>query len=248
MLDDLVVPLLGLAVSVGVPIFIHRQAHPKRRVSYQVLQTPIPGGVDRTLVTLSVWASGTADVPSSAFDSGRPIVFQFSSDIEDASEQGPGDVDGWGFVRVGTRQLALDPCRIGTDESYTIRFMVRGPVHYRLRHPLVDVAVVPDTKQPPTGEPQRFGLPFRVTGMLIGVVLVALGFALLVVSTVIAALSLPIPQWLSVLAVLVIPIGLLTILVSGAVRLARLLRRRRALASADEQGVTPAPMGRPAGA
>lgn len=234
MLADLILPVLGLVGSVLVPVVIHRQTHPRRRVSYRVVEVP-PLADGRRTVDIAVWSSGRADVPSAAFDSGRPLVFQFASPI--VGDIVTDDVDGWGFQRAGADRLTLGPCRVGVDEVYRARVAVEGESGFRLRHPLLDVPVVADDAEPPAHGARPRRLPFRITGLLAGTVLIASGFALFVVGTLLIAGGASMPAWMGALIALLIPAGFITVVVSAAVRLVRhRLQRRRARAEGVVSG------------
>lgn len=229
---EIVLPLLGLIASVAVPLFIHRATHPARRVSYSVDALPLgvpPGSAPASRVTVRLWSSGRTDVPSSVFDSGRPITFQFATPIlDDLSPAPEHEIDGWGFAREGENRLIFPPALIGHGTEYSRTVVVTDPVRYLMRHPLADVEMVRAAGGPEPAGRRRL----RVSAMVVGAGLIALGFLVQVIATAVTVGSGTTDYlglgFLTLLSIAVIVAGVVTLLVSGIARLTRRAAARRA--------------------
>lgn len=261
---QLVVAVLGLIATVAVPIVVSRQTHPRRQVRYfvEVLNdeallagadgiplSQLAGRPDLAVVSVRLWSSGRVDIPSSAFDGGKPLVFQFSSAIEDdALPPSPWEVAGWGFERSGERELVLQPTVIGRSSAFETLVAVRQPVYYQLHHPLLDVDVVTDANH--TGPPANHRRGIHLTTIRVGAGLLILAFASLFIAliwdTVIASTnSNATDQDFSSSTVFIILLfifffaGSVTLIVGLVIRFARRKARRKASAATRISGVRP---------
>ena len=233
---DLVIKVIGVAASAAVPILVHLLTHPRRRVSYLVEQKPVdvsalPKSASQSdslsLVTVSLWASGRTDISSTAFDAQKPIVFQFSAPIVDAvTAPDPSHIPGWGFERVDTNQVVVHPSLLGRGTVFSTTVAVPTPVRYWMRHPLADVPVVLESALPGTKSKTSKRGSFRLNGMIVGLVLVVLGF-ILPFFGIGAVDNLEVIGVLTVLSGLLTFAGLITVLVSAIVRIVQWSARRR---------------------
>jgi hypothetical protein len=227
--SELVLAIIGLVLTIGVPWALHRATHPKRQISYYVSQrpyqaSPAPSGDSPapagplTVVTLSLWSSGRADVPSENFDQNRPIVFQFSSPIGDPAPDDLGDLGGW--RKDGTRRLVLDPTLIGGGTVFTTTVIAADPVGLAIRHPLVDVDLVASRVPPESARTTANVRHLATNGIFWGVAQIAASFLIAVVASFVAP-GQPLPSWLSPIVGLLMISGLVTIIIAAVVRLAR---------------------------
>lgn len=261
---QLVVAILGLIATVAIPIVVSRQTHPRRQVRYfvEVLNdeallagadgislSPLVGRPDLAVVSVRLWSSGRVDIPSSAFDGGKPLVFQFSSAIEDdALPPSPWEVAGWGFERSGERELLLQPTVIGRANAFQTLVAVRQPVYYQLHHPLLDVDVITDANHTGPSTRRRRGIHF--TTIRVGAGLLILAFASLFIAliwdTVIASTN---PNasdqdyaFTTVFIILLFIFffaGSVTLIVGLIIRFARRKARRKASTATRISGVWP---------
>ncbi len=237
---NIVLAVIGLIAAVAVPIAIHRATHPKRRVSYFLSirpQIPVPAPPGRTsaagltppagwpmLVTVAMWSSGRADVPTSLFDGARPIAFQFGSPIRGMTIPAHDLPEFGAFMLDGDARLDFPPALVGADRVFTAEVAVSWPVRCVVRHPLIDVPVI-ETKTPPERSRSTSGARrFTHNGMFWGVAQLVLGFALMVIA--VALVGTPLAAALGLLYLLFIVSGLLTVVITGIVRLTRWLNAR----------------------
>lgn len=241
-LTNVVLAVIGLIAAVAVPVAIHRATHPKRRVSYFVSarpQVPVPlppGQRDARrmtpppgwpmLVTLSVFSSGRADVPSALFDGGRPIAFRFGSPIRGVKTD-PAEFPGFGGFEIeDADRLVFPPTLIGADRTFTAEVAVDWPVTCTVRHPLIDVQVL-ETHTPPDRTRATAGTRrFTHNGMFWGVAQLVLGFALMVIAVAVASAGAPIVVPLALAYTLLIMSGAATIAITAVARLVRWLVNR----------------------
>ena len=238
---NLILATLGLIASIVIPATIHRQAHPKREVRFHIEVADVPGHtalvtspapardpVDRVrlrCVTVSLWASGRADIPSSAFDGGRPLVIQFSAPIlDDAAPAVEHDVSGWGFARAGSNQVILQPTIIGRGVVFKTEVIMDQPVYFRIRNPLIDIAVVQQVKGAPQAIPARQNPFAALSGVGVGVGLTIMGFVLSIIG--IAVYDTQTGSPFGIAGVLLVPFGLAVVAVALTVRLIRWIIQR----------------------
>ncbi len=230
---DLVIKVIGVAASAAVPIGVSLFTHPRRRVSYFIEQRAASneaGKANLNLVTVNVWASGRNDIPSTAFDGQKSIVFQFNSPIVDGVvPPDEGHVPGWGFERAGENQVSLAPTLLGRRDVLSTTIAVSSPVRFWIKHPLLDIPVVRETSLPTPKASTRVRRAFRVTGLSAGIALTVLGIILFNVS--IAFVTNPdltvVFAALSFVGSLFSTTGLIMVVVSLIVRLIRWIIQRR---------------------
>jgi hypothetical protein len=242
MFQNVIFPILGLIVSIALPLYVNAQRHPRQQVRYHVEQSPITPpasakphlgaigleGVDLVKVAITLWASGRADIPSAAFDDGRPLVFEFISPIADSVlEKKKFDIEGWGFSRVGLSQIVLNPCLIGRGIEFKSQVVVAAPGEYRMRHPLTDIEVIRDPNLPKLPTANRFHFRVRITALRVGVAITILGFLLSVIGTIVSAASTTAGLGLIVAGYFIVFPGLIVVAIAAIIRLVTFLSHRR---------------------
>ncbi|WP_345750786.1 hypothetical protein [Microbacterium rhizophilus] len=235
---QLIAALLGLVVAIVVPVAIHRATHPKRQLSYHLAvhaPPPQPGvapvapppGVPAhqpVPVTLLVWSTGRADVATTAFDAGRPILFRLAGRVTQPPR--PLDVpDGWSMSLVGNRDVTLGPVLIGRGTVFAAELLVEGPISVRVWNSLVDTAVV-HSPVPPQSRDLRVGVKRRLSAMTIGVSAIVLALALEIISIAIVTENRAATVALTLTAALLGLVGIVTVIVSGITRITRYVRAR----------------------
>lgn len=244
---EAIIRVVGVAASVAVPVFVHLRTHPRRRVSYVLDERPAPPGVvapdgrSLNLVTVRLWASGRTDISSTDFDGQKAIVFQFNGAIVDAAA--PPDesqIEGWGFERAKSNQVVLQPSLLPRRSVYSTTVALPAPVHYWVRHPLLNIPMVVEPAGPGDKTSRRGASRFRITALSAGITLSVVGFvggiALLPLVADYNSLAVSLYALASVLQT----VGFFMVAISLIVRIVRFAARRRSQAavSGDPQSHT----------
>ncbi|WP_139205310.1 hypothetical protein [Plantibacter sp. MMLR14_011] len=149
-----------LAVTIGVPVWLSRQQNPKRELVYRYsverLLGPNAQGLGLTLMhngatlenpylaTLTVEATGRADIGSDSFDAARPLRFQISERILvdlDAPESEPRVA----HLRHDSQEgsYCIPPALIKKGTSLRCRFLIENKPTITVDNPLRDIEVLP---------------------------------------------------------------------------------------------------------
>jgi hypothetical protein len=157
---DVIVAITCTVLTSALTVWLYRQSHPKRVVRYRTEVSPLlgdgggamngrltvsMGGVpisEPHTVSLTVWSSGRADIPSQTFDRGTPIVFNLGVPI---LETMPGDPTSGPQIELKSpSELALPPTLLRKGFESRIRVLVDGVPTVTVRHALIDIEVRED--------------------------------------------------------------------------------------------------------
>lgn len=131
-----VVSVIALAVTIVIAVVTVRRQFPKRRLSFVMGETRLVSGTvplevsyrgkgvrDPRVIELSIVSDSRADIPSSAFDAGRPIILELSVPIVTVLER---SVEGIQLHEHG-RALVLEPQLIRVGAASDLTLLVEGP-------------------------------------------------------------------------------------------------------------------------
>lgn len=155
----IILAAVGIVVSVAIPFVISKREHPKRELAYEFeaesLLATSASGIDLTvmhdgepvaepyLATLTVKATGRADIASSTFDDRHPIMFVSDRPIIAEFDSARGvDAASIQLVRDGSSSLAMHPSLIKKGDRAVRRFLVEGAPSITVQNTLIDTKVV----------------------------------------------------------------------------------------------------------
>ena len=237
---EIIVALLGIAVTAAISIAMHLKAHPKRAIRYRVESASLisQGGLARgrlaltvdgkpvtnpTLVTLTIWSSGRADISSSSFDGGTPIVFDLGANIVD---EVPGDTPSDPQLQMRPpNELIILPSLLRRRFQSRVRVVVDGVPIVSVHHSLVDIPVIADRGTEAAQAIETSRRRYKVTALSIGVATLVIALILLVISLVIYQIDQEGSLAPGVTAILLGMAALLTILLATLVRFGRWVKR-----------------------
>lgn len=239
---EIVLGVLTLIVGAIVPVWLHRRAHPKRQLRYRVDATRMLAGTthsnstltiqseghivrDPHAVRLTLWATGRADIPTSAFDSGRSIIVDLGTTILPGTLTKPTNVPAdVNFEQISDHELALIPTLLPKTTHITVEVVTDAEPATSVHNPLVDIDLTIDEERPQADKiavsrKRRGGTSLQIT---IGVTIAA--FVVLVVSLGIYPLDPGVSAPLGGMALLVLMACAVAFVVIGIVRLVRFLQ------------------------
>jgi uncharacterized membrane protein YidH (DUF202 family) len=237
---ELVVSVVGIVIATVISVWTYRRLNPKRQLRYRVEVTPLltagaaAGGrltialeehpvTDPQIVTLSLWSSGRADIASSAFDAGTPLIFELGAPIV---EEMPGaSASGPQLEVAPPDKIVLRPALIHRKFQSTVRVIVDGTPTVRVNRVLPDIDVFRDGDSETTRAIDISRKRFKLTPLLVWTGLLALGVAILIVSFVIYAFDKQAYLPWGVVGMLAIMIALVAIVIVGIYRFFRWIGR-----------------------
>ncbi|KQS20861.1 hypothetical protein [Frigoribacterium sp. Leaf186] len=234
--------ILGSLIAILIPIYVQRRDHPRREFRYGIVSvSPSPSdSVDATtgtsIVRFLLWSTGRADIPSSRFDAGLPIVFRFTVPVHVlSSDFGPGTVSARVPRFVDDKTLQIDPQIIHQDYALAMTLRPSAPFDVMIENPLIDVRIVRDRKVESL-DPDRQARGVQRSKERSRISLVTLGLWLTIgglvgfISGSLLVLSNEVLGAVVVgVATLMLPTGIVLLVVAGVRRLvAEVGRRRRA--------------------
>lgn len=158
---EILIGIVALILTVVIPVALHRREHPTRQVRWRVqavrllsadlgasrrISVTVDGRSvrDPHLVTVTLWSSGRADVPSSSFDQQLPITVRLGVPILEQIDATPEAPNPWLLqpdVLAGT-SLTLPPMLLRRGSRYTTQALVEGRPTPYLEQALIDIPVV----------------------------------------------------------------------------------------------------------
>lgn len=251
---EVVLGIIGSLVAVFIPIYVQRRDHPRREFRYGIVSVPTPPAESTELVARAsrvrflLWSTGRADIPSSRFDAGLPIVFRFTAPVRLVSADfGPGALSARTPRFVDDQTLQIDPQIIHQDFSLVLTLQPKAPFDVTIENPLIDVRIVRDLKVEsldPTRQArgvQRSKERSHISLVTLAVWLTVGGFVISIAGSLLT-LAAPVPGTIIVgVATLIFPTGLVMLIVAGVRGLVGIVRRRRqeprpALDDTDQRG------------
>lgn len=221
---ELASSLVGVAAAIVIQIIFHRLTHPKRELRYAVVPLDQAAGTWRVLI----WSRARADIPSSLYDSGLPIVFRFDPPVA----PGPVETTLRGTPVWNAGELLMEPRLLHVDFLASADFYTRQQFNVSVERNLIDVPIIEDRSFPSTSQTgqiravQRSKARARLTVRSISVSILVVGLLLFTVGL---ALGLggvePLGTALGGTSLIVIPLGLVTLAIDAVRRL--VLRRTR---------------------
>lgn len=159
----IILAAVGLVASVVVPIVLSRREHPKRELAYEfeaesllavnasrINLTVMHDGrlvLQPYLATLTVTATGRADIASTTFDAGKPITFTSNRPIIAEFDSNRGHQSASiQLAREGSNSLALQPALIKKGDRAVRRFLVDGEPSMVATSSLIDTELVDSEK------------------------------------------------------------------------------------------------------
>jgi len=161
---------IAVAVAVASIVFSYglwKRGSPRRQLGYSLLvTTPLlrdwPGlsGTQLSVLlngeplknphvsVLHVRNRSRSDIPSSAFDGGKPIVFGFASEIVLAADAGT-TIDHGDALTMENDQVILGPVLIGPEAFLSLTVLTKGPPKLTCRGHLIGVDIREDAGTPP---------------------------------------------------------------------------------------------------
>lgn len=187
---EIALGVLTLIAGIVVPIWLHRRAHPARQFRYRVVSTralqglyganemgvPVTVRVGDELVrdphtfAIELWSTGRADVPSTSFDAGTPLIINVGARILPGTfANQAGHSSTVHFTQISDRELALSPQLLSRSLRVTLTGSTDAAPMVSIRNPLIDVDVLPEERRgspssnPPSAVPssseERRGSP-----------------------------------------------------------------------------------------
>lgn len=167
---EIAIGLVGLliAIATAIPTYLaYQREHPRLHLTIRVNLETIEGG---SLVTIAMTNDGRADIPSSAFDAGRPI----SVSVFDASGRFLTviSVDPLSRFTIAGHNIDLAPSLIKRSSTLRAQFRVSAIASAAIDAPLVDVPVreivepagpLPAVRSAGAATPTSIPLPFQRT-------------------------------------------------------------------------------------
>lgn len=160
--------MLTLVAGVVVPIWLHRRAHPARQFRYRVgsaralqgfygangADVPLTVRVGDEVIrdphtfAIELWSTGRADVPSTSFDAGAPLVVDVGVRILPGTfANQAGHSSTVRFAQVSDRELALSPQLLSKSLRVTLTGSTDAAPTVSIRNPLIDVDVLPEERR-----------------------------------------------------------------------------------------------------
>lgn len=236
---DIVLGLLAIVTGVGVPIYLQRRDHPRQELRYAVTVrtgAPTGEGFSRQIAPvyrLRLWSTSRADISSRTFDDGRALVFHVSGPLEVLRHE-PGPLHAESVLcLLNPQQIVLTPQLLHADFDSHIDFVSQHPFILTVVSPLIDVRIVRDLRVEFAGlaREQRAVIRTRKKAHLslftISLSLSVLGFLLLVVGVSLSYADEALGAQFGIPSVLILPVALPLLIVSGIRRLASSIRESR---------------------
>lgn len=157
---EILLGALTLLAGILVPIWLHRRAHPERELRYRagatrVLQTMPSESSPLTIrlgdqavgdphsVTFELWSTGRADIATSVFDSGRPLLVSLGASILPGTlrviESQPVRVS---IEQVSAEHLSIKPQLLPKTLRVALSAMTDASPTVTVENPLIDVSVI----------------------------------------------------------------------------------------------------------
>ncbi|MBM7026929.1 hypothetical protein [Clavibacter zhangzhiyongii] len=145
---EIMVALLSVLAAFVIPIYLHRQNHPRREIRYAVSSASAEDTQrNPTAMRLAVWSTGRADIPSTQFDGKHPITFHFSNPVAPLRPAPRDDPAHPWEPAARTNQEFVIPARlIQRDFRAEFVFVPLSPFHVTVLNPLVDIRILRDVK------------------------------------------------------------------------------------------------------
>jgi hypothetical protein len=239
---DIVIGLLGVLAAVAIPVYLHVQSHPRRELRYAVVhELPmrlVPGPAHWRLI---VWSTGRADIPSTSFDAGRPIVFRFTSPVETvATETHPSQP----MLSLATSTEAHVPARLlHKDFARVLVVAVDAAFDVQVENPLIDIPIVRDLKveRATVAAQDRAVSKSRarghITTLRVAVWVTGTSFVMFVTGLTLSLLNSPIGAGIGIPGLFLgMPVGVILLIIAG-LRSLHARRRLRRSATSD-RGLT----------
>lgn len=226
---DLVVGLVGILTGVAIPLLLHLRTHPPRQLRYAV--TPAHEGMQSPNGRewqLTLWSSGRAAIPSSAFDAGRPIEFAFSSPVT----MGGSGSDRFTSLRPNlTAQdtIVLPAQLLRRDARTSFTFTIAEPFHLDVHNPIIDVEILRDLRAEaqPGGQPDKVVSQSRrrakITFATFAGWFTLASFVMFATGATLSVLHNDVGAGIGIPGMLLTPVGIILLAVAG---IRNLLRRR----------------------
>lgn len=146
-----VVSIIALAVTIVIAVITITRQFPKRRLSFVTGETRLVSGRvplevayggehlgDPRVVELAVVSDSRADIPSSAFDGGRPLVLELDTPVIAVLEQRTQGI----IIGQRGQLLELEPQLIRAGASSDLTLLVEGRLeNIGVDSPLIDIPV-----------------------------------------------------------------------------------------------------------
>lgn len=200
---DIVLSVIAIIIGAAVPVWLHRRENPAREIRYGVessrlIDLAMTDGAapsvrfygrevsDPYKATVRVWSAGRADVPSAAFDSGKPLVVDMGAPIIAGTFRSGTSRTGLSFTQLSDCEVGIGPGLLPKDFDLTFEALLEVQPQVSIRSPLIEVAVVPE-HQPTTAQVadvhiQRVRRKARVTGLRVITAITIAAAVLLVVA------------------------------------------------------------------
>jgi len=178
-----------------------------------------------------IWSTGRADIPSTSFDAGRPVVFRFSSPTQLVAPPTQDATRPSELSLVTPTELHLPARLLHQDFATEIAISANTQFNVWVDHPLIDIPFVHDVKVEQTASPSREQAVRRsrarahVTLLMVALWLTGASFALFVTGIALALGDSSLGAGIGIPGMLLLPVGLVLIAIAGVRRL--VLRRRR---------------------
>jgi hypothetical protein len=242
---EIVIGLITVVLGVAIPVWLHRLAHPRRALRYRVEHSPMRDASGRfndlQATYLTIWSVARADIPSAAFDAGRPLIVDLGTTILPGtfvSDPAANLPQGVQLVQSGPSQVALMPYLLPKEAQVSARMYTERTSSPAVTVPLIDIDVIRDTNRNTaaaintTRRRSRLSAIQITLGVLIASVLVmAVGIGFSIVKS-------PLGSALGAPALF---IAMLSTLVLAGLLIARLVRRlaRRAETKRHQSATSP---------
>jgi hypothetical protein len=239
---ELVVTVLGIVIASVLTVYVYRRTNPKRIVRYRMEVTSLlshnslAGGrlvvslgahavASPHIVTITVWSSGRADIPSQAFDGGKPMIFDLGAPIlEGVPEDVPQEPQ---ILIEQPSRLALRPALLRKGFESRIQVVVDGTPNLQVTHSLIDIPVVPDVVGETGHVIQASRKRFQPTTLSVGLTALVLAFVLLTIGLIISASDRAAGLAWGTPAILLGILAIPTVLVGGIIRVVKWRLGRR---------------------
>ena len=233
---EIVFTLLSVVAAFVIPIYLHRQNHPRRELRYAVGRASTEDTQrDPAALRLAVWSTGRADIPSTQFDGQHPITFSFSSPVTPLRPTVPSHATHPWAPTVRTSQEFAIPARlIHRDFRAEFVFTPSSPFHLAVLNPLIDIRIIRDVKAessaPATQERaiNRSRARAQVSLLSIATWVTAISFVLFFIGVAVSGADSNLGAGIGGPGLLLFPVGLVLLIVAGVNRGLARSRARRA--------------------
>lgn len=233
---EIVVALLSVLAAFVIPIYLHRQNHPRREMRYAIGRASAEDTqLDPTALRLAVWSTGRADIPSTQFDGQHPITFSFSSPVTPLRPVVPGHAIHPWAPTVKTSQEFVIPARlIHRDFRAEFVFTPSSPFHVMVLNPLVDIRILRDTKaenSPPATQERAINKSrarAQVSLLSIAAWGTGISFVLFFIGVAVSGVDSNLGAGIGGPGLILFPVGLVLLAIAGVNRLLARNRIRRA--------------------